>query len=46
MVTSGWAVAYRKYSIDYVTVEEKAHLAGLKLWSGTFEMPWAWRLHK
>ena len=46
MVTSGWAVAYRKYSLDYVADEEKAHRAGLKLWSGTFEMPWDWRLHK
>jgi len=46
MVTSGWAVAYRKYSLDYVADEEKAHRAGRQLWSGTFEMPWAWRLHK
>ena len=46
MVTSGWAVAYRKYSLDYVADEEKAHRAGLHLWSSTFEMPWDWRLHK
>ena len=46
MVTSGWAVAYRKYSLAYVAEEEKAHSTGLKLWSGTFEMPWDWRLHK
>ena len=46
MVTSGWAVAYRKHSLDYVAEEERAHRAGLKLWSGTFEMPWDWRLHK
>ena len=46
MVTSGWAVAYRKYSLDYVADEEKAHRAGLRLWSGTFEMPWDRRLRK
>ncbi|MBM3535880.1 MAG: thermonuclease family protein [Alphaproteobacteria bacterium] len=46
MVTSGWAIAYRKYSFDYAADEENAHRAGLQLWSGTFEMPWDWRLHK
>jgi endonuclease YncB( thermonuclease family) len=43
MVANGWAVAYRKYSLDYVADEERAHRAGLRLWSGSFEMPWDWR---
>jgi endonuclease YncB( thermonuclease family) len=46
MVASGWAVAYRKYSLDYVADEEHAHLAKVGIWSGTFEMPWDWRLQK
>lgn len=25
MVASGWAVAYRKYSLDYLADEERAH---------------------
>lgn len=43
MVANGWAVAYRKYSRDYVADEERAHSAGLQIWSGPFEMPWDWR---
>ena len=46
MVASGRAVAYRKYSLDYVTDEERAHLAKAGIWSGTFDMPWDWRLQK
>jgi endonuclease YncB( thermonuclease family) len=41
-VANGWAVACRKYSRDYVADEERAHRAGLRLWSGSFEMPWDW----
>ena len=43
MVASGWAVAYRKYSLDYVADEDRAHLAKVGIWSGTFDMPWDWR---
>ena len=46
MVASGWAVAYRKYALDYVEDEERAHLARVGIWSGTFAMPWDWRLKK
>jgi len=46
MVLAGWAVAYRKYSLDYVGEEESAHNAKLGIWSSTFEMPWDWRLQK
>jgi endonuclease YncB( thermonuclease family) len=46
MVVSGWAVAYRKYALDYVADEERAHLARVGIWSGAFEMPWDWRLKK
>lgn len=43
MVANGWAVAYRKYSVDYVVDEECAKRAKLGIWSGSFEMPWEWR---
>jgi endonuclease YncB( thermonuclease family) len=39
MVARGYAVAFRRYSMDYVTTEESAKTAKLGLWSGTFEMP-------
>ncbi len=43
MVQEGWAVAYRRYSRDYVAVEDDARRAGRNIWSGTFVMPWDWR---
>jgi len=43
MVANGWAVAFRRYSLDYVADEDRVHLAGAGLWSGTFQMPWDWR---
>lgn len=43
MVQEGWAVAYRRYSRDYVAVEDDARRAGRNIWSGTFIMPWDWR---
>jgi len=46
MVAGGWAVAYRKYSLDYVADENRAHLARAGMWSGSFAMPWDWRSRK
>lgn len=43
MVGNGWAVAYRRYSSDYVRDEEEARKAGIGLWRGKFVMPWEWR---
>lgn len=43
MVRQGWAVAYRKYSQDYVAVERSAHQARLGLWQGRFTRPDKWR---
>ena len=43
MVATGWVVAYRKYSLDYVADEERAKRAKIGIWSGSFEMPWDWR---
>jgi len=46
MVANGWAVAYRKYALDYEADEDRAHLAKVGVWSGNFQMPWDWRLQK
>ncbi len=43
MVGNGWAVAYRRYSLDYVRDEDKARKAGRGMWGGEFAMPWEWR---
>lgn len=43
MVANGWAVAYRRYSQDYVPAEEAARFARYGIWSGTFEAPEEWR---
>lgn len=43
MVESGYAVAFRKYSSDYVEAEERAKAAKVGLWSGTFQMPHQYR---
>lgn len=39
----GWALAYRRFSVDYVDEEEAARKAGEGGWTGTFERPWEWR---
>lgn len=43
MVEQGWAVAYRRYSVDYVAAEDAARAARRGLWASRFEMPWDWR---
>lgn len=39
MVKHGWAVAYRKYSTEYVSDEEFAKINGLGMWSKEFIAP-------
>ena len=46
MVEHGWAVAYRKYSLEYVSAENRARAAKLGIWAGTFDMPEDWRRQK
>ena len=43
MVSQGWAVAYRKYSTDYVSHETSAKAARRGLWRGEFVEPSRWR---
>jgi endonuclease YncB( thermonuclease family) len=46
MVSNGWAIAYRKYSMDYVADEERAKSQRLGIWAGTFMNPEEWRKNK
>ena len=39
MVSAGYAVAFRKYSADYVDAETAAKAARRGIWSGEFRMP-------
>lgn len=43
MVWAGWAIAYRRFSDDYVAAEQQAHDAMRGMWSGTFVDPADWR---
>ena len=43
MVRSGYAVAYRRYSKDYIKDENYAKRNKLGLWSGSFIDPEKWR---
>lgn len=43
MVEQGWAVAFRKYGIDYISQEDFARTTRRGLWAGYFDMPWDWR---
>ena len=40
MVEQAWAMAFRKYSLDYVDAENDAREARRGIWQGEFEMPW------
>lgn len=46
LVLNGWALAYRKYSLDYVDQEQRAQIAELGMWRGEFIAPWEWRRGK
>ncbi len=46
MVANGWAVAYRRYSLDYVDQEADAQAARRGIWASEFVPPWEWRRGK
>jgi endonuclease YncB( thermonuclease family) len=46
MVANGWAIAYRKYSMDYVADEDHARNQKAGIWAGTFVVPEEWRKGK
>jgi endonuclease YncB( thermonuclease family) len=39
MVASGYAVAFRRYSSDYVSAEDSAKATKRGIWAGTFQLP-------
>ena len=43
MVRNGFAVAYKRYSKDYIRDEENARKNKLGIWNGTFTRPENWR---
>lgn len=43
MVRSGWALAFRRYSLDYVAQGDHARRARAGIWAGTFDDPAAVR---
>lgn len=43
MVRQGWALAYRRYSRDYVPAEAEAAHDRAGIWAGSFISPWEWR---
>ena len=43
MVKNGWALAYRKYSKDYIDEENEAKEKKRGMWAGKFIAPWKWR---
>jgi endonuclease YncB( thermonuclease family) len=43
LVTNGYAIAYRSYSMAYVPAEQRARTAKAGVWAGRFVEPWNWR---
>ncbi len=46
MVQQGLALAYRRYSLDYVDEEADARAARHGIWASEFVKPWEWRRGK
>ncbi len=46
LVRNGHAIAYRKYSEDYIGSEDEAHNARRGIWVGEFDAPWDWPRRK
>ena len=46
MVKDGWALAFVRYSRDYVGEENDARQARRGMWSGAFALPWEWRANR
>ena len=43
MVRDGWALAFVRYSADYVAQEQEAQRTRRGMWAGSFTPPWEWR---
>ena len=46
LVSQGWALAFRRYSTDFVGEEAEAESSKRGLWAGSFIVPWDWRKGK
>lgn len=46
MARSGNALAYTKYALDYVIDERAAKQEQIGAWSGSFELPWEFRISR
>ena len=46
MIISGWEIAYRYYSKDFIKEEEMAKKNKIGIWRGTFEEPYIYRKNK
>jgi endonuclease YncB( thermonuclease family) len=46
MVGDGYALAYRRYSDDFLYAESAARGVSAGMWSGAFVEPWEWRQQK
>ena len=43
LVSQGWALAYRRYSMEFVGTEAAAKRNKRGMWAGSFIAPWDWR---
>lgn len=43
LVRNGYAMAYRRYSSDYIGAEQEAKNAKRGIWQGYMQPPWDWR---
>ncbi len=46
MASEGLALAYRRYSLDYIDEEAEAQAARHGIWGSEFVKPWEWRRGK
>ncbi|MBR0672892.1 thermonuclease family protein [Roseomonas soli] len=46
LVRQGWAIAFTRYSADYVRQESEARAARRGMWEGSFETPSDWRARR
>jgi endonuclease YncB( thermonuclease family) len=45
LVTEGWALAYRRYSTEYVDEEAAARKSGAGMWAMQYQPPRDWLRH-
>ena len=46
LVQNGHAFAYRRYSSDYIAIEQEAMNAKRGIWAGHVQAPWDWRAER